>query len=176
MTNISIYKKRISQYLDYKGISHNAFYKETNISNGVLSKKSGLTLDTLGKFISKYPDINPEWLLTGKGNMLLHEASPGASAMAMCAEQLAAKDTLLQAKDDLITAKDALIKLLESQKEGYEARIQELQNSKRDIAQKLSALRREITHFKKSDNPIHEAAWEKLTAALDAISPPDPGA
>lgn len=70
MTNFSTQKERILQFLEYKGISKNKFYIETGISNGVLDKKSGLSMDTIEKFYSKYPEINPEWLLTGKEEML----------------------------------------------------------------------------------------------------------
>ncbi|WP_172914947.1 S24 family peptidase [Capnocytophaga canis] len=70
MTNFSTQKERILQFIEYKGISKNKFYIETGISNGVLDKKSGLSMDTVEKFYSTYPEINPEWLLTGRGNML----------------------------------------------------------------------------------------------------------
>lgn len=70
MKNISTQKKRIIQYIDYKGLSKNKFYIETGISNGVLDKSTGLTMETVEKFYSTYNDINPEWLITGKGEML----------------------------------------------------------------------------------------------------------
>lgn len=70
MTNFSTQKERILQFIEYKGISKNKFYIESGISNGVLDKKSGLSMDTVEKFYSTFPEINPEWLLTGKGEML----------------------------------------------------------------------------------------------------------
>ena len=75
MKNFSTQKDRILQFIDYKGISKNKFYIETGISNGILDKKSGLSMDTIEKFYSTYPEINPEWLLTGQGPML-KESSP----------------------------------------------------------------------------------------------------
>lgn len=70
MKYFSTQKERILQFIEYKGISKNKFYIETGISNGVLDKKSGLSMETVEKFYSTYPEINPEWLLTGKGNMI----------------------------------------------------------------------------------------------------------
>lgn len=70
MKNISNQKERILHFLDYKGISKSKFYRETGISNGVLDKKSGLSMETIEKFYSRYPEINPEWLLTGQGDMI----------------------------------------------------------------------------------------------------------
>lgn len=70
MKNISTQKERILKFIDYKGISKNKFYIQTGISNGVLDKNSGLSMDTVEKFYSTFPEINPEWLLTGNGEML----------------------------------------------------------------------------------------------------------
>lgn len=70
MKNYSTQKERIIQYLEFKGISKNKFYISTGISNGTLDKKSGLTGDSIEKFYSVYDDVNPEWLLIGKGEML----------------------------------------------------------------------------------------------------------
>jgi len=70
MSEISTIKQRILQYLEYKGISKYDFYKKTGVSNGVLSQKGGLSEDNIFKFISYYVEVDPEWLLTGKGPML----------------------------------------------------------------------------------------------------------
>jgi len=70
MKNISTQKERIIQFIDYKGLSKNKFYQITGISNGVLDKKSGLSMDSVEKFYSTFNEVNPEWLLTGKGEML----------------------------------------------------------------------------------------------------------
>ncbi|WP_297628003.1 S24 family peptidase [uncultured Rikenella sp.] len=67
---ISPPKERLLQYLEYKGINKNKFYIQTGVSNGTLDKSSGLTLETVEKFYSIYPDINIVWLLTGQGEML----------------------------------------------------------------------------------------------------------
>jgi phage repressor protein C with HTH and peptisase S24 domain len=70
MTNFSTQKERILQFIEYKGISKNKFYIKTGISNGVLDKKSGLSMETVEKFYSSFEEVNAEWLLTGKGEML----------------------------------------------------------------------------------------------------------
>lgn len=70
MREISIIKQNILQYLDYKGVSKYEFYQKTGVSNGVLSQKSGISEDNILRFLSYYKEVNPEWLLTGKGEML----------------------------------------------------------------------------------------------------------
>ena len=65
---------RIKEYLENKGIPINRAEKEVGLSTGSLSKpiSGGKTIktNTLEKFLNKYNDINPEWLLTGTGEML----------------------------------------------------------------------------------------------------------
>lgn len=68
--NISPIKQRILIYAENKGYSKRKVYQDTGIANGVLDKITGLSEDNIEKFISTYTDINPEWFLTGVGNML----------------------------------------------------------------------------------------------------------
>lgn len=70
MQNISPIKDRILQFIDYKGISKYKFYQETGITRGVLDKESGISEDNIAKFIAYSDEINLEWLLLGKGEML----------------------------------------------------------------------------------------------------------
>src|SRR5690625_4432461 len=73
MQEISPIKNRILQYLDNKGITKYKFYVDSGITRGVLDKKSGISEDNIAKFIAYEPEINPEWLLTGKGEMFRSE-------------------------------------------------------------------------------------------------------
>jgi transcriptional regulator len=66
-------KERILQFIDYKNLSKNKFYKETGLANGILDKNSGLSAESIEKIYSKYPEINLHWLLTGEGDMLRKE-------------------------------------------------------------------------------------------------------
>lgn len=61
---------RILQIIDYKGINKNRFYKETNLSNGFLDKVKDIGTSKIEQILNAYPEINPEWLLTGRGKML----------------------------------------------------------------------------------------------------------
>lgn len=62
---------RILQYLSYKGISKHKFYLKTGLSNGFLDKVKDIGASKIEVILYNYPDINPIWLITGKGSMLL---------------------------------------------------------------------------------------------------------
>lgn len=62
--------ERIIKYLDTKGITKYKFCKDLGFSNGFLDKSREITTDKYANILVYFPELNPEWLLTGKGNML----------------------------------------------------------------------------------------------------------
>jgi len=71
----------LKSYIDYKGMSVLAFEKSVDTRSAIdkaIKKSSNLRSDILAKIIEKYPDVNPKWLLSGKGNMLVEEGSSTA--------------------------------------------------------------------------------------------------
>lgn len=61
---------KILQIIEYKGINKRKFYIETGLSNGFLDKVKDIGASKIERILNVYPDINPEWFLTGKGNMI----------------------------------------------------------------------------------------------------------
>lgn len=72
MQEKSLIKQNILHYIDYKGITKYQFYKESGITRGVLDQNNGMSEENTARFLAKYKDINPTWLITGKGSMLLN--------------------------------------------------------------------------------------------------------
>lgn len=69
-TNI---KERILYITDFKGISKEKFFDDLGVTYGNFkgkAKEKALSSDVLAKIVTNNPDINPEWLLTGHGDML----------------------------------------------------------------------------------------------------------
>jgi hypothetical protein len=64
---------RILQLIEYKKISKNRFYKETGLSNGFLDKVKDVGASKVEYILDAYPDVNPIWLLTGRGTMLVDD-------------------------------------------------------------------------------------------------------
>lgn len=70
--------ERVGKYIEAKGISYYAFENSLGASRGSISKavKDGKSIGSnmLEKIHATYPDLNPTWLLTGEGDMLLTDA------------------------------------------------------------------------------------------------------
>lgn len=66
---------RVGEYIEAKNISYYAFENSLGASRGSISKavKDGKSIgsNVLEKILALYPDLNPIWLLTGQGEMLL---------------------------------------------------------------------------------------------------------
>lgn len=63
-------KDRIFEYLKNKGVSITKAESLLCWSKGALLKSNSISSDRLGEFYLQFPDVSPEWLLTGKGDML----------------------------------------------------------------------------------------------------------
>lgn len=70
MQEKSIIKQNILKYLDFIGLTPYKFYQQTGITRGVLTQNNGMSEENTTRFLDYYPNISPEWLLTGKGEML----------------------------------------------------------------------------------------------------------
>lgn len=64
-------KERLKEYLKYEDISIITFEKSINASNGYVNSISkSIGIDKLDTIIENYPNLNIEWLLTGRSTML----------------------------------------------------------------------------------------------------------
>lgn len=81
--------ERVVQFIEYKGISKYKFNKDLGFSNKFLDNSSNMGTDKACKILHYFPDLNPEWLLTGKGEML--KSSP----IQLYGENLKSKDIII---------------------------------------------------------------------------------
>lgn len=66
-------KERILKYIEKKKLTKTIFFNQTGIKRGFLDAdklNQAVSDEHFAKIIATYPDINLEWLLTGKGEML----------------------------------------------------------------------------------------------------------
>ena len=68
--------ERLLQYIDYKGLNKRTFEVNNDLSNGYLGKQLSRNADLgegiLTRILDNCPDLSPEWLLTGKGEMIVN--------------------------------------------------------------------------------------------------------
>lgn len=63
-------KQNILLYLAEKGVTSYEFYKASGVTRGILQQNNGISEDNIARFLAYAPDVNIEWLITGKGDML----------------------------------------------------------------------------------------------------------
>lgn len=78
---------RLDKYMEYKGLNDNRITVEAGVSNGLIGKarkRGSLSQDNISKILYAYPELDANWLLTGKGSMLnSNEDSPQESQSAV---------------------------------------------------------------------------------------------
>lgn len=124
-------KGRLLQFLDNKKITKQKFCTKTGISYSNIkgkAQKSELGGIQIVKILEVFPEINPEWLLLGKGEMLRNGGVSGdnnvvgnthcgsintgtitSDSVQELIKQLDVKDSQLKEKDAQIKEKDAQI-------------------------------------------------------------------
>lgn len=68
---------RIKEFIDFSGLTIASFERAISMSNGAFGKslKTGGSIgsDKIEKIFETFPDLNPSWLITGHGRMLLSD-------------------------------------------------------------------------------------------------------
>lgn len=69
--------ERLKQFIDTISISISAFEKSIGMSNAsfrkIYNNNGAIGSDKLERILKTYPQLNPSWLLTGEGSMILGE-------------------------------------------------------------------------------------------------------
>lgn len=63
-------KERIKQFVNYKGITINAFEKMCGLTRGQVHNTKRISQLICEKILARFPEISVSWLLTGTGEML----------------------------------------------------------------------------------------------------------
>lgn len=125
MTENELLINRISAFIAYKNISEREFTRSLNFTSNILTlarkNKGGIGSDKLIKIYSTYPELNSDWLLLGKGEMLKKESTEPIEKEAKNAELsnrenenlfLLEKIKMLQEKITLLEENNNLLKQL----------------------------------------------------------------
>lgn len=73
-------KQRLEAYLAYKGVTKAEFGRTIGVSSAFVSSiRVSIQPDKIKKISEAYPDLNTEWLLTGKDPMLRSQERGGVA-------------------------------------------------------------------------------------------------
>ena len=82
MNNIAI---RLQSFIKYLGLNNTRFADEINVQRSgishILSGRNKPGLDFIYKIFNTYPDLNPDWLIMGRGKMLKGEIISSTEAV-----------------------------------------------------------------------------------------------
>lgn len=127
MTNIS---DRIAQVIAYLNVSTRSFEQQIGCSNGVIarciSKGTDISSFWVSKIIEIHSAINPDWLLTGRGTMLLSESQT-------LQVEIPNDSPLINKLFDTIEKKDLKIEELLKENARLEERLRLLESDKSDF-------------------------------------------
>lgn len=118
-------KERILQFVDSKGLSKREFYAMSGISRGTLESGTGLTEDTLFKFLETFKEVSIKWLITGEGEMIARnnpEDENVAKQQVPC-QQCANYERIIAAQAQLMDNQSKMIERLERELEEQRGRI-----------------------------------------------------
>ena len=120
-------KNRLVEILKHIGARKNTLAKELGYTNGsvfyqIETGRNGISTSLARKITNKYPEINYEWILTGKGTMLVKP------------KETPVDETILKQR-----------KLLERLSEGQDAQIQLLKDRVKLLEQRFEPEKNLIT-------------------------------
>jgi len=78
-------KDRVIQLVESKGVVKETFFEKIGMSSANFrgnAKKTPLNSTAIENILSTFPDVNPDWLLTGEGEMLRPSILESVSAVA----------------------------------------------------------------------------------------------
>lgn len=108
-------KERLKEFLKSKGLRDRDFCRALGVSNSYINSiRKSIHPDKMGRISELYPELNPVWLLTGRGDMLLDTNSNHVSGH---------NNTAVTGSGNKVTNND-ITSLIELQK-GYQDMIKE---------------------------------------------------
>ena len=169
---------RLDMFMRYRGLNDNKISLTAGISNGLIGKgrkRGGISQENISKLIHAYPELDANWLLTGRGSMLREQSAPEVApppsepafpGFIEKIQDLSVKVGRLEAENEhLRAAIEAKQREIEAQRREIEARQREIEDKERQI--KLMR----IDHLKKEEPDIHTQYLEPAHAPLPPEKP-----
>ncbi|WP_143961620.1 hypothetical protein [Litoribacter populi] len=136
---------RIGEFAKVRNISIRKIEHAIGASNGTLSKSIGKERDIqtrwLAKFMVEFPEVNPTWLLTGKGSVLLNSEGHQPPRMD---DPIQDYPLFQNQTEEVIHSLKKVIHALEGQLEEKEKVVQLKDRIIRDLEEEVEELRKKL--------------------------------
>ncbi|MFV0500035.1 MAG: transcriptional regulator [Bacteroidales bacterium] len=155
MQEKSLIKKNILQYLEIKNITKYEFYQKTGITRGILNQNNGMSEENTAKFLAYFKEINPEWLLTGKGPMLKNTSDPSIDSNISVKEATTHSNTKVDYKEkyyELLEENRELRLKMERIEDKYNIELEKLKETHQKQVKEIENCKKELEKFRKSKN------------------------
>ena len=158
---------RIKKIIEYKEISTRQFCLKVGVANGFLDKVKDVGSEKIVKILYAFPDISPEWLLTGKGAMLRGQSAPEVApppsepafpGFIEKIQELSVKVGRLEAENEHLRA------AIEAKQREIEEGMREIDNKEREIEaqhKEIEAKQREIERLQIENRLSHSGTTKK---------------
>ena len=93
-------KDRLKQFIDYKALSERKFSQKISPSATYFTSTKTIGSDKLEKIAEEFPELNMDWVITGRGEMLYKEHENAAEWKEKYYQLLDMKVTLVSAENE----------------------------------------------------------------------------
>lgn len=156
-------KGRLLIFLKYTGIGQTAFENNVGIARGYISNNKGnMTSKVMDRIRSAYPELNTDWLLTGRGQMLNpHPGQPGIAEKSAFydpfSQKSAPSDIKFVEPGDTHTGYEVVISELKKRIELLEKLIAEKDARIADLHELIAMLRKQGEDMSSPTGNAHQA-------------------
>lgn len=124
-------KSRLSEFIAYLGLNNSTFEKKCGLSNGYIRNfKGNLGTQKLEDILNAFPQLNKDWLLFGKGNMLRGSENQPQNPTEEKPEEKGMVDKLLFLVESQRKDIETLIQIVKNKDERIEELLDELDTRK----------------------------------------------
>lgn len=154
---------RLQEYITEAGVSFNKLSLDLGVSNSYFSKmiknNGSIGSDILENILRMFPDLNADWLLTGKGSKNRNNSL----------DNIALSDTYKE-NTDLSTEKTLLYQMYQQEKAEKEAKIEEIGALKERIRQLESDEERSLNLNNAKNVSTKKSSSQKIDDACSATA------
>lgn len=132
--NLDEIKLRILQFLEIQKFGKYSFYNKIGLSASNFAGKSlesALSSTKISEILHIFPDLNPDWLLLGKGQMLRTDSTTETTSLTQLDNPSNPLDNpdkhIIELQDKLIKQLEHRIETIESENDNLRIEIAELQ-------------------------------------------------